>query len=300
MSGTGTVGIVGIGLVGTAIATRLLRAGFAVIGHDIDPARVDALVAAGGIAAGSPRDVASQASRVILSLPTTTVVRDVLTGPDGILAADPLPGLVIDTTTGDPVDTAALHGELWRRGVACLDAPVSGSSQDVLAGTGTYLTGGDETVVASCSDIFDALGRRRVHAGPAGAGMRAKLAVNLVLGLNRAVLAEGIVFAESIGIEPRVAVELFSATAAASRVLDMKGERMASGFFDDPAARLRQHRKDVALILDLGRHHGVHLPFSDLHKHVLDKAIEAGDGDLDNSAVLKQVRREARGGPDRG
>jgi len=137
------------------------------------------------------------------------------------------------------------------------------------------------------------LAERVLYMGPPGSGAKAKLAVNLVLGLNRAVLAEGLVFAERLGIGMPAALELFACTPAYSRAVDVKGRKMVSGDFG-PEARLAQHRKDVGLMLALAGEAGQGLPFTEVHAAVLDRAIAAGDGELDNSAVIGEILR--RGG----
>ena len=289
-----TVGIVGVGLVGTALAQNLLKAGFDVVGYDIDKSRCDRLRSMGGRPAGSPADVGAAAPRVMLSLLTSDVVRDVVEGPDGLLAADTPPRTIVDTTTGDPDETAALAARLAGRGVAYLDATVAGSSRQVADRTGVFMVGGDADAFAACDDLFAALGGNARHLGGAGSGARAKLACNLVLGLNRLALAEGLVLAERLGLEPRGFLDLLRRTPAYSAAMDVKGEKMLRGDFA-PAARLAQHRKDVALILDCAERVGQDLPLSAAHLAVLDAAIAAGDGDLDNAAVIRELRRRGRG-----
>lgn len=288
------VGVVGIGLVGTAICRRLLHAGMPVVGCDVAPGRLEALRALGGRSAASPAEVAAACERVVLCLLTRDIGRRVVGGPDGLLAAPRPPRLVIDTTTGAPAEAESLARELERAGTAYLEAAPVGSSRQIAAGEAVLLTGGTPQARAAAADILDALAPRTFHLGPAGAGSRAKLAVNLVLGLHRLVLAEGLVFAGGVGLEPAMALELFRATPAYSRAMDTKGPRMLAADFA-PEARLAQHRKDVGLILQLAEDAGLDLPLSALHASLLDAAIAAGDGDLDNSAIIRTLRRPRAG-----
>jgi 3-hydroxyisobutyrate dehydrogenase-like beta-hydroxyacid dehydrogenase len=130
------------------------------------------------------------------------------------------------------------------------------------------------------------MGSQTFHPGPAGTGAKMKLVTNLVLGLNRAALAEGLAFAESIGLDPAVSLAVMRGSLAYSRIMDTKGERMIRGDFA-PDARLSQHLKDVRLIVDIGRHAGLPMTLSAAHRKVLEGAEAAGYGDLDNSAIIK-------------
>ena len=281
----GSIGLIGLGLVGSALREVLTVGGFTVVGCDVDPTK-------GGVAA-RPRDVAQACRRVVLSLPTSAEVAEVIGGAAGLLGAETPPEIVIDTTTGHPQAVRRLAARLAERGVHLLDATIAGSSRQVAARQAVFLVGGDEAAFRACADLWGVLASRVLHLGPAGSGATAKLAVNLVLGLNRLVLAEGLVFAQRLGLDTRTALALFACTPAYSRAMDTKGEKMVSGDFT-PEARLAQHRKDVGLLLDLAREVGQQLPLTEVHAAVLDGAIAAGEGELDNSAVILELLR--RGG----
>jgi len=284
------IGLIGLGLVGTALAERLLAAGYPLVGYDIVPEKCAHLETLGGQAGASPAEVASQAPRVVLSLLTSDVVREVIDGPGGVLEAVPLPRLILDTTTAAPEAGEAQAARLAARGIAYLDAPLVGSSAQIARGEGVCLVGGEAEAFEACADLLGAMGERAFHVGPSGAGARAKLVMNLVLGLNRAALAEGLAFAEAIGLSPSEVLPLLQSTMAYSRIMDTKGPKMVEGDFT-PEARLAQHRKDVALILDLAARHGQPTPLSQAHLALLDAAIEAGDGELDNSAIIRVFQR---------
>jgi len=287
------IGLVGLGLVGTAMAERLLAEQFDVVGFDIDSTKCEHLEQLGGKALGSPAKVAEQVERIVLSLPDTDVVLQVIEGPGGILEAKTHPRYIIDTTTGDPEETAALAQRLAEKNIYFLDAPFSGSSQQVRDKQIVFMIGGDKTAFEECKDIFDALGEKVFYVGESGSGSKAKLAGNLILGLNRLALAEGLVFAKKLGLEPRAFLELLKITPAYSAAMDAKGKKMLNGDFT-PQARLRQHYKDVSIILKYAEKVGQELPLSRVHLDVLQKAIEAGDGDLDNSAVIREIERRIK------
>ena len=253
-----------------------------------------ALSGLGATAVETPAAVAEHCERVILSLMTTAIVREVVTGADGLLSATGCPSHIIDTTTGDPEDTVALAAELSAAGIAYLDATISGSSAQIRQRGGTFMVGGSAQAFAHNGDLFACFSDRVYHLGPAGSGSRAKLASNLVLGLNRLALAEGLVFAERLGLDLESLLAVLKDSPAYSAAMDSKGRKMLDGDFA-PVARLRQHHKDVELILACARKAGQELPLSAAHRELLAAAVAAGDGDLDNAAVIRQLRRPGSG-----
>ena len=287
------IGLVGLGLVGTAIAERLLAGDFEVVGFDIDSARCQHLEELGGKAVGSPAEVAQQVSRIVLSLPETDIVRQVVEGPAGILEAKTPPKYIIDTTTGDPNETIALAKRLAKRQIHFLDSTISGSSRQVRNKEAVFMVGGDKTAFETCRDIFQRLSEKVFYLGPSGNGSKAKLASNLILGLNRVALAEGLVFAGKLGLELQTFLEMLKATPAYSAVMDTKGKKMLNDDFT-AESRIRQHHKDVSLILKYAEKAGQELPLSRVHLDALEKAIEAGDGDLDNAAIIREIKRRKR------
>ncbi len=287
------IGLVGLGLVGTAIAELLLANDFDVIGFDIDSAKCQHLKDLGGNAVGSPAQVAQQVGRIILSLPDTRIVRDVVESPAGILEAKTPPKYIIDTTTGDPDETIALAQRLAERQIHFLEATISGSSRQVRDKEAVFMIGGDKAAFETCSDIFQTLSEKIFYLGPSGSGSKAKLASNLILGLNRVALAEGLVFAGKLGLELKTFLEMLKTTPAYSAVMDIKGKKMLNGDFT-AESRIRQHYKDVCLILKYAEKYRQELPLSRVHLDALEKAIEAGDGDLDNAAIIREIKRRKR------
>ncbi|MBI4893628.1 MAG: NAD(P)-dependent oxidoreductase [Acidobacteria bacterium] len=281
------VGLIGVGLVGTALAERLLAAGFQVTGYDTDPAQLEALRKLGGRPAASPQEAAA-APRLLLSLPTSSTGAQVLSQIEPHLA----PGaIVLDTTTGDPAEIASFGARLHSRGVHYLDSTVGGSSRLVREGTAIYLCGGERQAFNACHDLFQAFGGRAFHVGPCGAGARMKLVLNLVLGLNRAVLAEGLAYAIAEGIDPAAALEILKAGPAYSRAMDAKGQKMLARDYS-VEARLSQHLKDVRLILQTGAQNGARLPLSAVHRQLLEQAESAGFGAADNSAIFEAFTQD--------
>jgi 3-hydroxyisobutyrate dehydrogenase-like beta-hydroxyacid dehydrogenase len=268
---------------GSALAERFVAGGLRVAGHDIDLARCQVLTELGGEPLPNAAAVALACDRILLSLPDNTVVEQVLDQ----MWAHLRPGqVIVDTSTGAPGPAIALGARLARAGVAYLDATVSGSSAQVRAGDVTLMVGGTETAFGKCRDMFGLFARRAFHVGPCGSGSTIKLVTNLVLGLNRAALAEGLAFARALGLEQAQALDVLRVSMAYSRIMDTKGDKMVNGDFE-AQAKLSQHLKDVRLILEAGTDAGAELPLTRTHQHLLDAAEAAGLGQLDNSAIIQ-------------
>ena len=274
------IGIIGLGLMGTAMGKRLLEQGQKVIVWNRTKDKAADLLALGATWSDHPL---VQCDRVIISLFTSGVVSEVI----GLMAADLRPGqLLIDTTTGEPDEVVALAKSLDQREVRYLDAPISGSSEQTYRGEASVMVGANAKDFGACADIWTLLGGRVHHCGPVGSASKMKLVTNLVLGLNRAALAEGLGFAKAIGVDPAAALDVLRTSAAQSRVMDVKGRKMLDGDFS-VQARLTQHRKDVDIILGEGAKAGLPLPLSSLHVELLRKAEAEGWGTLDNSSIAR-------------
>ena len=172
------------------------------------------------------------------------------------------------------------------RGIHYLDATIAGSSAQVRRGDVIVMIGGDGTAVQACDDLLRTFAKQSFHLGPCGSGARMKLVVNLVLGLNRAVLAEGLAFANACGVDLAAALDVLQAGPAFSRVMETKGRKMLERNFQ-PQARLHQHLKDVRLILAEAAKHGAKTPLSAVHRQLLEALDAAGYGDEDNSAIVR-------------
>ena len=296
------VGLVGIGLMGTALARRLRTAGFPVVGFDTDPAKRRAVAEIGGQAAESILSV-GQACPVILSaVLTTDQVEQVVEGPGGLLSLPPTaePRVALCFATCDPGRLAALAERAERNGLILLDTPVSGTSEQVLrmrtalettrSGDGLGLIAGNAAAIARVEAVLDALVPRRFFIGPAGDGSKAKLAVNLVLGLNRLALAEGLVFAERLGLELSAFLDVARSSAAHSQIMDVKGDKMIAGDWA-PHGKIAQHLKDVRIMLAEAERLGQQLPLGEVLADILQSCMEHGEGERDNCASIEEVRR---------
>jgi 3-hydroxyisobutyrate dehydrogenase-like beta-hydroxyacid dehydrogenase len=275
------IGLIGLGLMGQALVQRFVAGGFEVLGWDLDEGSREALKEKGGMVGESGADVFSGCERVVLSLPDSRVV-------SAVLREAPLRAgqIVIDTSTGDPDDAVEIARWLAERGVHYLDATVSGSSVQLVKGTATLMIGGEAEVMARCGDVFESLAKTIFHVGEAGNGARMKLVTNLVLGVNRAALAEGLTLAGVLGLDLKQTLEVMQGSMAYSRIMDTKGVKMIEADFT-PQAKLTQHLKDVRLMIAAARAAEVRLPLSEAHQGLLERAEAMGFGEMDNSAVIR-------------
>jgi 2-hydroxy-3-oxopropionate reductase len=285
MASATPVGLVGIGLMGEVYARRLIDAGFSVIGFDVNPARNARLEQIGG-RAGTLTDIAHEGDPIVLAVFNTDQVEDVV---ERALIPAARGKIVIVTSTCDPDRIAALAARV-AEDLRFLEAPVSGTSAQVRQGDGVGLIGGDARIAQAAAPVLDALFPKRFHIGKAGDGGRAKLAINLILGLNRLALAEGLVFAARLGLDPAAFLDVARSSAAASQVMDTKGPKMIAGDFA-PEGRVRQTLKDTQLMLDQARRAGQKLPLLEIHAEVLEACLRHGEGDQDNSIVIEEIRR---------
>ena len=282
------IGLVGLGLVGSALVDRFRS--FDCVGFDIDEAARKRAEGRGCRTVNSAAAVAESAGQILLSLPDSDVVEQVVEGQSGLIEQCQRGDLVIDTTTSDPERCAQLAERLDAKGIKMVDATILGSSRMVADGTCLVMAGGQPEAFARAQTLLDTFASRIFHLGANGKGSEAKLIVNLVLGLNRLVLAEGLVLGRKAGLDLNQLLDIFRDGAAYSRVMDHKGDRMVQENFD-PEARLAQHLKDVGLILDMGMKQGIRLPVSSLHANILRKGVEEGLADQDNSAVIKALEQ---------
>jgi len=279
------VGVIGVGLMGEVYARRLVAAGFTVIGFDVDPAK-SARLANLGAQAGTLADISQKCDPIVVAVFNTEQVEDVV---ERALIPAAAGKIVLVTSTCDPDRIAALGARVGDK-LRFLETPVSGTSEQVRQGDGVGLIGGEAKIAADAAPVLDALFAKSFHIGKVGDGGRAKLAVNLILGLNRLALAEGLVFAARLGLDPAAFLDVARRSAAASQVMDTKGPKMISGDFA-PEGRVRQTLKDTQLMLDQARKAGQQLPLLQIHADVLQACVRHGDSEQDNSIVIEEIRR---------
>lgn len=280
------IGFVGLGLMGGGMARNLIESGFRVIGYDLDSDKIAEFIAAGGEKSEDPEAMAAQVDVIILSLPNSNVVDQVVYNTIRLNKTQRENLILIDTTTADPGMSKTLASQLQEKGVAMLDATISGTSKMCAEKDITFMVGGDKGIFQECENIFSAMAAQTFYLGPNGSGALMKLIVNLVLGLNRMVLAEGLSLGKNAGVDAEQMLNVLKNSAAYSKALDMKGLKMTSEDFLPAEGKLAFHLKDVRLMLDLSRQLNFPLPLSCLHAQALTSLVAKGRGEWDNSAII--------------
>ena len=284
------VGLIGLGLMGTAMSRNLMAAGFAVSGYDVLPEKMASLVADGGWAAGSAAEVAEQAAAVITALPNAEIVEAALLGPRGV-AEDARTGLVVlEMSTVGPETSRGVARRLAEVGIAMLDAPVSGTSTMVARRDCTIMVGGERSVFDRCRPVLEVLSRRAFYIGPSGAGSQLKLVTNLIMGANTLATAEGLALGMKAGLDPRLMLSVLRESAAASRMLELRGPLMVDRQYD-PQMKIDLFLKDIALILENGHHLKMPLPVAAAMQQMFTAAFNEGRGLQEMAAVIEAYRR---------
>ncbi len=282
-----TVGFIGLGVMGRPMAKHILAKGFPVVAYNRSRAAIDELVAAGATAAASPGDVARQASVVITMVPDTPDVEQVLSGPDGVLDTLRPGSVVIDMSSISPVATRAFAAAVAAKGSAMLDAPVSGGEVGAINGTLSIMVGGDGDALARVRPILACMGNpeRIVHVGSeAGSGQVCKVCNQVAIGGALAGVSEAFALARKAGVDPARVREALLGGFAASRVLEVHGERMLKDNYV-PGFRARLYQKDLRLATETAAANGVAIPATAVVSQLLNALMAAGGGELDYSAL---------------
>ncbi|HKY88141.1 MAG TPA: 2-hydroxy-3-oxopropionate reductase [Pseudorhodoplanes sp.] len=281
------IGFIGLGVMGRPMAGHLIDAGHSLALHRVKEAS-QPLVDKGGKALASAKAVAAASQVVILMLPDTPDVEAVLFGPDGVAAGLSAGKLVIDMSSISPVATKDFAKRIEALGCDYLDAPVSGGEVGAKNAALTIMVGGKQSVFEQALPLFQAMGKNITLVGGNGDGQTAKVANQIIVGLNIEAVAEALLFAQKAGADPAKVREALMGGFAASRVLEVHGERMVKRTFD-PGFRIRLHRKDLSLAIDAAKALNIALPNAAATQQLMNAAIARGDGDKDHSALIRTL-----------
>jgi 2-hydroxy-3-oxopropionate reductase len=287
-----TIGYIGLGIMGKSIARNIHKAGYPLVVYNRSRASIDELVAEGAKAASTPQEVATQVDVVFTCVPDSPDVEKVVLGPHGIIEGAH-PGLIwIDNSSIKPTTTRELSLRLAEKGVASLDAPVSGGDIGARQATLTIMVGGPAEALQQVYPILQAMGKTIVHLGDSGTGQIAKSANQIMVAAQMVGMAELLIFAQKAGADPRKVVEAIKGGAAQCWTLDVKPPRLFAGN-RQPGFKARQMYKDMNIVLETASQVGVPLPSAAVHAQLFNAMLQLGMGDLDNSAVLGIIEKLA-------
>ncbi len=286
------IGFIGTGIMGLPMAQNLQKAGhnlFVSTHHDAAPA---ALVEAGAVALATPKEVAQEAEFIIVMVPDTPHVEDVLFSQNGVAEGVGPNKLVIDMSSISPSATKAFAEKINATGARYLDAPVSGGEVGAKAATLSIMVGGSEDSFARALPLFQAMGKNITLVGENGAGQTAKVANQIIVALNIQAVAEALLFAAKNGADPARVREALMGGFAGSKILEVHGERMIKGTFN-PGFRISLHQKDLNLALAGARELGLNLPNTANAQQVFSTCAAIGGSGWDHSALIKGLEHMA-------
>ena len=285
------IGFIGLGLMGRPMCLHLHRAGARMVIHNRSRKKVEQLTRDRIEPAENPAEVARRAEIVVLMVSDTPAVEQVLFGSDG-LADDLQPSaLVIDMGTTAVAATREFAGRLERLGVEFVDAPVSGGEIGAREGNLAIMAGGSEAAIQRARPLFDVLGKSFIRVGEVGAGQVAKAANQVIVGLNIGAVAEALALAEAAGVDPAKVRQALLGGFAASRILEVHGQRMIDGSFA-PGGKVTTQHKDLSQALDLAASLSLSLPATRLNMSLYQRLIDNGDGGLDHSALFRLFSKQ--------
>jgi 2-hydroxy-3-oxopropionate reductase len=279
------IGFIGLGVMGLPMAVNLVRAGVHVTAYSRSPSPVELFVREGGTGASSIEEAARDKDCVVTMLPDTPDVETVLLGPRGVLESARRGTMVVDMSTISPLRTREFAATLRGRGLELVDAPVSGGQTGAENATLSIMVGGSDSAFARVHPVLAMLGKTIVHIGDSGAGQVAKACNQLIVGVTIEAVAEALTLAEAAGVSPRRTRDALLGGFAASRVLEVHGQRMLDGNFQ-PGFRARLHLKDAEIVRETSRQLTLDLPAAEVARAALQRLVDAGGGDQDHAALV--------------
>jgi len=282
------IGYVGLGLMGKPMALNILKAGYPLTVFNRTKSKVTDLVNAGAVAGSSPEDVARHSDIIFTNLSDSPDVLEVALGEKGI-AQGAHPGLIyIDNSTIHPDVAKNIAFELGKKGVLCLDAPVSGGEVGAINGTLTIMVGGSSEALEISMPILQVIGTKITHVGGSGAGQVTKAANQIMVGAQMVAMAELLIFAQKAGVDTRKVIEAIQSGSAQCWALNQKPQRLFAGN-RNPGFKSGLQAKDLRIVMDTVNDLGMQLPMSEIVTKMFNEMVTKGLQDQDNSAVIRII-----------
>ncbi len=287
------VGIIGTGLMGKAIATRLLSTGHELIAYNRTLNKAESLRKLGAQIADSPKKVAENSDLVITIVKDTKAVELVSFGKDGIVRGKHENLMVADMSTINPISSKKISARFQKYRIPMIDSPVMGGPSLAEKGQLVVMIGGKKSIYERCKPVFDSIGERTFYLGDNGSGDAMKLAMNLQIAILALGISEGIIFAKRAGLEPLIFLEVLNSTYFKTGMSVNKGPKMARGIFE-PSFFLSMMQKDLSEINYTARKFGANLPTAKLANKIYQKAIKKGYGELDYTGILAFLEKVSK------
>jgi L-threonate 2-dehydrogenase len=283
-----TVGIVGLGIMGGAIARNLINREWRVIGYDIDPARCAELAQAKVTIAGDVAQLIRDAPIIMTSLPTPAAVEDVA---HAVANSGQQPRIVVELSTLSLADKIRFEEVLKQAGHIALDCPLSGTGAQAKSGDLVVYASGDSGAISKCMSLFADFAKKSADLGPFGNGSRMKFIANHLVAINNVATAEAILLAERAGLDPKMVIEMVGPGAGGSRMFQMRAPMMVEGIYEPATMKVSTWKKDMAIIAEFADHVGCATPLFTLTQPVYSEAMAMGLGDQDTASVFEVLKK---------
>lgn len=287
------VGIIGLGIMGSAMSANLLKAGFSMTGYDIDPERVDAFVGNNGVKADSCKEVAAKADVIITSLPSIDAMKNVVNGKDGLVAGDANGQIVIDTSTLTVEAKQEAYEALKAVGMEFLDCPLSGTGAQAVLKDIVVYTSGNKSVCEKCAPVFEGFSRANYYVGEVGMGSKMKFVANLLVTIHNVSAAEAFVLGMKAGLKPDMIYQAITDGAGTSRMFEVRGPLMVNGQYDDATMKMEMHQKDINIISAFANACQCPTPLLSAAAQLYTSALANGRAKQDTAAVCAVLEEMA-------
>lgn len=286
-----TVGVIGLGIMGGAFARNILQRGFNVVGHDVVEENVSALVSQGAIAGRSAKDVAEQSDIVITSLPSTDAFHQVMSGSEGISAANKAGLIVVECSTLALADKQTAHDALARVGTILLDCPVSGTGAQAQNRDLSVYVSGDEAASQQCQPVLDAIANHTFYVGEFSNGSKMKFVANVLVAIHNVASAEAMVMGMKSGLDPETMFNVIKAGAGNSRIFELRAPMMVEDSYDNASMKMDVWQKDMKVIGEFAKQIDCQVPLFSESAKVYAAGMANGMDKLDTASVCKVLEQ---------
>ena len=287
------IGMIGVGIMGSAMSANLIKAGYGVIGYDIDSGQVDALVRKGASGAGCCREVAEQADVIITSLPSVEALQQVVNAKDGLVSAAKKNLIIIETSTLTLEAKQSAHDSLNAVGMEILDCPLSGTGAQAIKKDIVVYASGNRKACEDCDSIFNGFSRANYYVGEFGMGSKMKFVANLLVTIHNVSAAEALVLGMKAGLDPEVMIKAVRDGGGTSRMFEVRGPLMAAAKYDEVTMKMEMHQKDIKIISDFARKLNCPTPLLSAAAQVYTAALAGGRAKQDTAAVCAVLEEMA-------
>jgi 3-hydroxyisobutyrate dehydrogenase-like beta-hydroxyacid dehydrogenase len=287
------IGMIGVGIMGSAMSANLLKAGYKVIGYDVDLQQIDALVREGGSGAGSCREVAEQADVIITSLPSVEALQQVVNAKDGLVSAEKKDLIVIETSTLTLEAKQTARDALNAAGVEILDCPLSGTGAQAVKKDIVVYASGNQTACEHCDSIFNGFSRANYYVGEFGMGTKMKFVANLLVTIHNVSAAEAFVLGMKAGLDPEMLLKAVSDGGGTSRMFEVRGPLMVAGKYDKATMKVDMHQKDIKIIAEFANKLNCPTPLLSAAAQIYTAALAKGRAKQDTASVCAVLEEMA-------